>query len=63
MPAVSEKQRKLFGIALAMKQGETPYSYSKEAAELARTMSEDELRKYAGHVEKPKKKRYGFVGK
>jgi len=46
-----------------MKRGETPYSYSKEAAELARTMSEDELRKYAGHVEKAKKKKYGFVGK
>lgn len=46
MPAVSESQRKLMCIALSMKRGETPYDYSKEAARLARTMSEDQLEEF-----------------
>ena len=54
MPAVSEAQRKLAGIALAIKRGETPRSYSKEAAEMADSMSEEELEKYA---HKPKSRR------
>ncbi len=33
-------QLKLFGIALAMKRGETPYSYSAAAAEIARKTSD-----------------------
>lgn len=53
MPAVSERQRRLAGIALAMRRGETPMDYSHEAAEMARSMSEKELRKYAS---KPVKK-------
>ena len=36
-------QLKLFGIALAMKRGETPYSYSAEAAKIARSTSEATL--------------------
>lgn len=32
-------QLKLFGIALAMKRGETPYSYSAAAAKIARSTS------------------------
>ena len=39
------EQLKLFGIALAMKRGETPYSYSPEAAEIARNTSEATLKK------------------
>lgn len=39
----SSNQLKLFGIALSMKRGETPYSYSKEAAKIARSTSEAEL--------------------
>lgn len=53
MPAVSKEQRRLFGIALSIKRGETPKSYSKEAAKLARTMSEKKLEEYA---RKPVKK-------
>jgi len=52
-PATSERQRKLAGIALSMKRGETPESYSPEAYEMARSMSEKELRKFAS---KPVKK-------
>lgn len=36
-------QLTLFGIALAMKRGETPYSYSEQAAKIARSTSEAEL--------------------
>lgn len=41
----SESQLKLFGIALSMKRGDTPYSYSKEAAKIARSTSMEELEK------------------
>lgn len=37
------EQLKLFGIALAMKRGETPYSYSEKAAKIARSTSEATL--------------------
>lgn len=47
MPAASEDQKKLAGIALAMKRGETPKSYSKEAAKMAKSMTIEELRDYA----------------
>ena len=46
-PAVSERQRKLAGIALAIKRGETPASFSPEAAKMAKTMSTEELREFA----------------
>lgn len=46
MPATSQKQRKLFCIALAIKRGETPKSYSKEAARLAEQNSEETLKDY-----------------
>lgn len=38
-------QLALFGIALAMKRGETPYSYSERAAKIARSTSESELKR------------------
>ena len=45
-PAASEDQRQLMCIALSIKRGETDKSYSKEAARLAETMSEEQLRDY-----------------
>ena len=56
MPAVSEKQRKLAGIALSMKMGETPHSYSEEAYQMMRSMSTEELRMMASKPMAKKKK-------
>ncbi len=55
MPAVSEKQRRLMGIALAIKRGKTPKSYSPSAAKVAETMTVDQLREYTSAI-KPKRK-------
>jgi len=59
LPYTSD-QLKLFGIALSMLRGVTPYSYSKQAAEIARTTSEAELEKMIGEGEKEEglRKRY-----
>ena len=46
MPSVSESQRKLFCIALSIKKGETPKSYSKQAAKMAEQMTEEQLKDY-----------------
>ena len=46
MPAESEAQRRLMCLALSMKQGTTPKSRSKQAAKLAETMSEEQLREF-----------------
>jgi len=46
MPTESESQRKLMCIALAIKKGETPASYSKQAAKMASQMSETQLADY-----------------
>ena len=35
----------LFGIALSMKRGETPFSFSDAAAKIARSTSEAELKR------------------
>lgn len=51
MPYTSD-QLKLFGIALAMKRGETPYSYSPQAARIARRTSEAELERMIAEGEK-----------
>jgi len=40
---VSENQKTLACIALAIKRGETPKSYSEEAAKMADSMSEEKL--------------------
>jgi len=53
MPSVSEAQRKLACIALSIKRGETKASYSKQAAEMAESMSEEDLRHFC---EEPVKK-------
>jgi hypothetical protein len=47
MPARSEAQRRLFGIAKAIKEGKTPASYSPVAARIAKTVSLDVIRDYA----------------
>ena len=44
MPAETERQRRLAGIALRIKRGELPRSYSPQAARMADSMTEDELR-------------------
>ena len=46
MPSTSEKQRALMCIALAMKRGKTPKSYSKAAAKIADQMTEQQLADY-----------------
>lgn len=59
MPAKSVKQKRLMGIALAIKKGKTPKSYSPEAAKAAKTMSEKALEHFAKTKEKglPKRKK------
>ena len=59
MPAKSVKQRRFLGIALAMKKGKTPKSYSPEAAKAAETMSKKALEHFAKTKEKglPKRKK------
>jgi hypothetical protein len=48
----SKNQLTLFKIALSMKRGKTPYSYSKEAARIARSTSEAELERMIAEGEK-----------
>ena len=50
-------QIQLFGIALSMKRGKTAYSYSTQAAKIARGSSEAELERMIGEGVKPKKRR------
>jgi hypothetical protein len=56
MPAVSERQRKAMAIALSMKRGETPKSYSPKLSKLAKFMSEQQLRDFAKKTKKRKKR-------
>ena len=46
MPASSEQQRKMFCIALQIKLGKAPKSYSPEAAKMAKEMSIKQLSDY-----------------
>jgi hypothetical protein len=58
MPAVSQQQQKIMGLALAYKRGEVPASQvSDKVKELAKSMTMKELEKYAGtpHKGLPKK--------
>jgi hypothetical protein len=59
IPAKTVKQRKFLGIALAIKRGKLPKSYSPEAAKAAETMSKKALEHFAGTKEKnlPERKR------
>lgn len=54
MPYTSD-QLKLFGIALAMQRGETPYSYSEAAAKIARQTPQSDLKLMIAEGEKKKK--------
>lgn len=50
---VSKNQQTLSCIALAIKRGETPRSYSAEAAKMADSMPEEKLREWCkGPIEK-----------
>ena len=42
-PASSEDQRKLSCVALSIKRGENPESFSESAATMAESMSEEDL--------------------
>ena len=54
----SESQRKLAGIALSMKRGETKHAYSAQAYKMMREMSTEELRDMAsGPIKKAKSKK------
>lgn len=53
-PAASEQQRKLFCVALSIKRGTTPKTYSKQAAKMADEMSEEQLTEYCGSKVKGK---------
>jgi len=58
MPALSQQQQKIMGLALAYKKGKVPSSkVSKSVKDLASSMSTKELEKYAGtkHKGLPKK--------
>ena len=46
MPAESKSQKTLFCVALSIKEGKTPASYSKQAAELAKNNSLETLKEY-----------------
>lgn len=58
MPAKSQAQQKLMGLALAVKRGDVAKkSVSKQIQNLAKSMSEKDLKKFAGtkHADLPKK--------
>lgn len=46
MPAMSKKQQKFFQIALGIKRGKISASYSPEAAKIAETVPDDEIKKF-----------------
>lgn len=49
MPAVSQQQQKLFGLALSVKRGETPRSeVSDDVLKIVNTMSEKDIEDFAG---------------
>tara|TARA_B100001094_G_scaffold305268_1_gene334965 strand:- start:348 stop:521 length:174 start_codon:yes stop_codon:yes gene_type:complete len=53
MPAQSQQQQKLFGLALAFKRGEVPASeVSDEIKDIADRMSEKEIEDFAATKEK-----------
>jgi len=51
MPAVSEKQRRLFSMAAAMKKGRVRKSYSAEAKRIAQSLSVPKIREFTQKVE------------
>jgi len=57
MPAKSEKQKKLFAIAMSIKRGKTSKSYSKEAAEIAENLPEHKIREFTKKIAKKAKRK------
>lgn len=51
MPAVSEKQRKLFAIAESIKKGKTKKNYSPAAARIANSLTGSKIREFSGKVQ------------
>ena len=56
MPSKTEKQRKLFAIALGIKKGKIPCNYSKEACKIANELSTKQIREFAEKVKKNTKR-------
>ena len=54
MSPYSSSQLKLFGIALSMQLGDTPYAYSAEAAKIAKTTPQSDLRRMIAEGKKKK---------
>lgn len=50
MPAINEKQQKLFAIAESMKKGKTKKSYSPEAERITRSLSIPKIRDFSQRV-------------
>lgn len=46
MPAVNEKQRKLFAIAESIKKGKTQKAYSPAATKIAKTLSMSKIKDF-----------------
>ncbi len=46
MPSASRKQQTLMCIALSIKQGKVPNSYSRAAARISRQMNEEQLKEF-----------------
>lgn len=50
----TKDQLKLFGIALSMQLGDTPFSYSAQAAKIAKETPQSDLRRMIAEGEKKK---------
>ncbi|APV44845.1 hypothetical protein Dform_01523 [Dehalogenimonas formicexedens] len=46
MPSTSKKQQKVMCIAESIKKGKTPAGYSRQAAKIAGSMSEEQLKEF-----------------
>lgn len=54
MPAKSEKQRRFFGLVLSVKRGKSK-APNKKVAEVAKSMSEEDIRDFATKRKKSRK--------
>jgi hypothetical protein len=61
MPALSKKQQMAAGMALAMKRGDMPVTSGTPAAQMAKSMSSDQVKEFASTPRKglPNKKKGG----
>lgn len=51
MPAVNEKQRRLFAISESIKKGKTKKAYSSAAAKIAKSLSMPKIREFTRSVQ------------